>query len=861
MIIKKITLNNVRSYGENMEIHIPEGKILFQGDIGSGKSTILSAIEFGLFGLGDIDGNNLIRIGKKKCFVKVDFIMNGKCYTVFRSLVKKGKKVSQDEGYIIDPDNIKTNYSVTELKSKILKIINIKENSQSRATSIIYRFAIFTPQEMMKQILFEPVEKRLEILRRAFNIEEYNFVKNNSELYLRWIRSEARLCGELSKDMEQIIQNKITATKKKFELTKQIRYEQNNLKKIEEKLVSDKKKIANYSHKKDIVLKLQGTIPHKKNLLQKYKNRLKQLHNKKIQLEEEKKEISDKEILLENIKPKYKDYINKRERLRQIDILQEKLQDLIIKREKLSQKIENEKNIILNEIKLLEKEISVENQVIPEAKKVNMEIKILKSKEYKLKLSTSKLKNATKDMLQISYNVSKFQSKIELTEKELVENDKNLLKLRNIDQNSKCPLCMQILSEKHIDKIIKEIEEEKNDQDEFIKYLKYQIDENNSKKKKKIIEIKDFEIQDRELRKIKNDLVRHEEKLLFFNNQKEKLLHLKCKLKENKSKIHDNNFKIIERITIQKYDKEIKILNEKTHDWENLKRDIEKYHIEQIDRKYIEYTQIIKNKNNLERNILEIESYIRDLKDDIQNDEIKLNHEIKILEKNKHVLNELNTIESEFKQLNEKKTRVKEILSRYNAELFIIKENLSQLEDNIQEKNKYYINKIKYQNIGNWIEQIFVPSVEEIERHILQNINEEFNILFNKWFDILMTETCSDISIEIDENFTPLVYQNGYQSSMISLSGGEKTSVALAYRLSLNSMIKKISGINDSLLILDEPTDGFSKEQLIHVGKILKELDSTQVIIVSHERDLEIFVDKIFKIVKTGNISKLESTD
>lgn len=66
MLLRKITLKNIRSYKEDTVIEIPEGTILFQGDIGCGKSTILSAIEFALFGLGDIDGNNLLRSGERE---------------------------------------------------------------------------------------------------------------------------------------------------------------------------------------------------------------------------------------------------------------------------------------------------------------------------------------------------------------------------------------------------------------------------------------------------------------------------------------------------------------------------------------------------------------------------------------------------------------------------------------------------------------------------------------------------------------------------------------------------------------------------------------------------------------------------
>ena len=182
MILKKVTLQNIRSYKDPTEIEIPEGRTLFQGDIGCGKSTILSAIEFALFGLGDIDGNHLLRSGQNKGSVLLEFQVNGKSYQAYRSLLRRGKNIIQDQGHVIDGD-ITTAYPVGEMKTKILEIININEKSQTRTTSLIYRFAIFTPQEMMKQILAETKERRLEILRRAFSIEEYQYCKEKYKHY------------------------------------------------------------------------------------------------------------------------------------------------------------------------------------------------------------------------------------------------------------------------------------------------------------------------------------------------------------------------------------------------------------------------------------------------------------------------------------------------------------------------------------------------------------------------------------------------------------------------------------------------------------------------------------------------------
>ena len=60
MILESVTLDNIRSYTEPTTIQLPTGSTLFEGDIGSGKSSILSAIEFALFGLGDQDGRYLL---------------------------------------------------------------------------------------------------------------------------------------------------------------------------------------------------------------------------------------------------------------------------------------------------------------------------------------------------------------------------------------------------------------------------------------------------------------------------------------------------------------------------------------------------------------------------------------------------------------------------------------------------------------------------------------------------------------------------------------------------------------------------------------------------------------------------------
>jgi exonuclease SbcC len=102
------------------------------------------------------------------------------------------------------------------------------------------------------------------------------------------------------------------------------------------------------------------------------------------------------------------------------------------------------------------------------------------------------------------------------------------------------------------------------------------------------------------------------------------------------------------------------------------------------------------------------------------------------------------------------------------------------------------------------------------------------------------------------------VTQGGYSLDVNSLSGGERTSVALAYRLALNVTSRAAVGLEPDLLILDEPTDGFSSVQLTKLNQVLDGLRTAQVIMVSHERELETYVNHICKVTKEGGVSRIQ---
>ena len=117
------------------------------------------------------------------------------------------------------------------------------------------------------------------------------------------------------------------------------------------------------------------------------------------------------------------------------------------------------------------------------------------------------------------------------------------------------------------------------------------------------------------------------------------------------------------------------------------------------------------------------------------------------------------------------------------------------------------------------------------------------------------------MSAKLDDNFSPIIEQQDYELDYSFLSGGERTAIALAYRLSLNQVINSLfSHIKtNNLVILDEPTDGFSSQQLDKLRDVLNQLDVEQLILVSHEQKIEDFVDNIIKFKKRDDQTYIEA--
>jgi len=421
MILESIKIGNIRSI-KNMELTFPRTTMLFYGDIGSGKSSVLKAIEFALFGTlksADLSGDSILRRGETKASVELTFLLDDDRYVIKRGLSKsKAGTVSQTKGSFAINDN-ETSYAPTDLRRKILETLNYSITRYERAQKIdLFRYTVYTPQESVKEILEAAPEKRFEILKDVFGIEKYEVALKNIKIIIDFLRDDSKetviRIGQLegienmipAKEEElQLQESKISNMEKESEVKqKEVTLVQKDYDVIKTKKEEVSKKIIELDGKKK-------TFKEYTELKEKYAKDLETAQNNITTSEQEAKKIILTEI--------------------SIDLTEDQIRTQISEtREKISEK-EKEKAVLEQKIKdvdklLKEGKCSMCGQEIHEEKRFKTE---LKDALGKVDSFSTEIETLAKNIDMLELNLKNLQdytankSKIELYEK-LVEASK-----------------------------------------------------------------------------------------------------------------------------------------------------------------------------------------------------------------------------------------------------------------------------------------------------------------------------------------------------------------------------------------------------------------------------------------------------
>lgn len=812
----KLHLVNFRCYSDKTFEFGDDGLILITACSGAGKSTILMAIQFALFGTG----TKIASYGKTACKVELEF---------------DDMKIVRTKR----PNRLILNDEHEDAVAQ--EIINKKFGDTFDVTGYISQNALNS------FIIMSPTDK-LEFLEKfAFKNINLSEIKNrcktliskrNDELNKTITQLETNI--NIFKDMDKPKEINFPLSGKPSQYEKLTKNEEIRKKNCET-LIKKSRILIEKSQKELADLRvLKATIDTKKENIISLEDKLKNINNDKNNIEYEGDEkleeyknilkyiLSQKELII--LEERYETDKEKLENLKQKEV------------NKLKEELENLKNNIWDEYTEdeLKNTIKDTKDILKDAKKITF-----------LKKEVDEYKNISEDI------INKEKEKLERLKNDLDEQNKILKIIKDSETIHSCPSCsckIQIRNNKlyliedipSINENIEDVKDSITKLSKEIRSLEKFISDEESKLKRKNKIINDIEEicsqYEDEINEdsISNDLEYLESYLKAEKAKEKKIITIEETIKQGKftlfNDLEKDLLKLEKRIT-----------------------DIKKTSTEDI------YEDIDMNEEELRSLIIKEEKNKEKLE--------KIDENIKILLKDK-VKYEKQINEIENKHL----TSYKSIKDEEEINLIITenKDNIIELErkkiehndnlEKIKEYNDYILNKEKYNSWEKKIKDLEQKEKEDRQKYtsaqllkeklleaesiavanVIDSINTHAQIYLDSFFvdnPIIVrllpfkeTKKSNKPQINIE-----ILYKD-MECDLNMLSGGELSRVILAFTLALGEMF------NTPILLLDESTASLDQEATTLVFDAIKEnFKGKMVLIIAHQVIQGVF-DKIIKL-------------
>jgi len=184
--IEAVQLENIRSHVKTA-VPFARGFNCLVGGLGCGKSSILYAIDFALFGdpLGR-SYNYLLRDGEDSGKVTVKFVHGGKTYTLRRVLRRKGGGISQDKEQLklFEEDKLIASVKGEAVAEQFEAITGLDKE--------LFREVVWMRQERLKELLNATPRERQKRLDQLFRLSDYEAAWSNLAGFQREYEGEKK---------------------------------------------------------------------------------------------------------------------------------------------------------------------------------------------------------------------------------------------------------------------------------------------------------------------------------------------------------------------------------------------------------------------------------------------------------------------------------------------------------------------------------------------------------------------------------------------------------------------------------------------------------------------------------------------
>ncbi len=795
MIISEIQLDNIRSHKRN-SIEFTPGINVITGNTGSGKSSVLMSIEYALFG----------KIGEGREEGKMLLRRNSNEGSIAIKLINNNDEYEIKRGLKRVGDSVRNDDS----KNYIIKN-DKKIDLQNRASDInsyvnkILKIESENPLKMFETITYI---KQDELKNLIFETGQYKQEYIDGLLQLNKYLD----VYESTRDLITKIKNEIELNKKEIELG------------IDE----------------NEIIRIETKINENKNVIEALKNGL-----------------EENRILLENktIEKKQKESELEFERNKKIDF------------EKMSTEIKlknNEKIKLENEITKIKQKIEDANKnfkAVERNEKNELE-KAIKNLEEITKTKSDELKKLYQDFFQLEYSYKNAQK-----EEENLSNEKTSenLKIKTLTEEAakikkRLETALEIENKEEIAGRIKEL---KTKSDELKKEMEGSIKSGFCVMcGNKITDISHVKTEyETKIKKCQDSIT---ELKGISDNIKYSKKDLENQLEIIKMKIDSSN-EILHKVTSRL--SELKIEEKKT-EYEIKKDNYKKYsdELEELLSSLKKAREELQKVQEQEKLAIEVENYnnrINEIEKAILNyiDEIKYTEDrlagIKFDEEElKKKENGFKLTIEEINKINYKITEIKKETEMREKQILEDKGRLEEVKIKIKKREEIIKTLNKKEDLLKIISNLR-EDIRSIREYVRLKFINEFKSLFKARFEELRNE--NDYLLDIDNNYNVIINAGNEETDAKALSGGEKTSVAIAYRLALSSLASILGGVGkNELILMDEPTSGLDKEDINALtSAITKITDLKQIVIVTHEDSMKNIADRVIKLKKEAGVSTL----
>ncbi len=306
MRIKTVQLENIRSHVKT-EVPFARGFNCLVGGLGRGKSTVLYAIDFALF--GDPLGRSydyILREGADVGKVTIHFVHNGKNYKILRGLRRHDKGISQDMEQLkfFEEDKLIASSKGEAVVEQLKALTGLDKD--------LFREVVWVRQEHLKEMLNMTPRQRQKKMDQMFGLSDYEVAWSGIAGFQKEYQGEKRayerdfdvvgmekLQTEYNKSVEEfsLIENELEGLRKKLVQTETAFKEATSRLQSLEKLRKQTDKLrrreaelqAHVGNIEDTCAKLADEIEKKKTFIHDLEERLTSIeaqqksHRKKLQ--------------------------------------------------------------------------------------------------------------------------------------------------------------------------------------------------------------------------------------------------------------------------------------------------------------------------------------------------------------------------------------------------------------------------------------------------------------------------------------------------------------------------------------------------------------------------------------------------